>query len=83
VRRMKIGQKAQVQVDAIGGCKHPGTIVSFAPGTGAQFALLAAENATGNFIKMRAARVRAYQAHSIQGSSAAACPRPFGQSRHR
>jgi membrane fusion protein (multidrug efflux system) len=52
VRRMKIGQKAQVQVDAIGDAAIPGTIVSFAPGTGAQFALLPPENATGNFIKI-------------------------------
>jgi membrane fusion protein (multidrug efflux system) len=52
VRRMKVGQKAVVKVDAIGDQDIPGTVESFAPGTGAQFALLPPENATGNFIKI-------------------------------
>ncbi|HTC50826.1 MAG TPA: HlyD family secretion protein [Steroidobacteraceae bacterium] len=52
VRRMKIGQKATVKVDALGDESVPGVIQSFAPGTGAQFALLPPENATGNFIKI-------------------------------
>ncbi|MEJ0008311.1 MAG: HlyD family secretion protein [Steroidobacteraceae bacterium] len=52
VRRMKVGQKATVKVDAIGDETIPGVIDSFAPGTGAQFALLPPENATGNFIKI-------------------------------
>jgi len=52
VRRMKVGQKATVKVDAIGDEEIRGVIDSFAPGTGAQFALLPPENATGNFIKI-------------------------------
>jgi membrane fusion protein (multidrug efflux system) len=52
VRHMHVGQKATVKVDAIGGTEIPGVIDSFAPGTGAQFALLPPENATGNFIKI-------------------------------
>ncbi len=52
VRRMKVGQKATVRVDAIGSTDIPGVIDSFSPGTGAQFALLPPENATGNFIKI-------------------------------
>jgi membrane fusion protein (multidrug efflux system) len=52
VRHMKVGQKATVKVDAIGSQEIPGVIQSFAPGTGAQFALLPPENATGNFIKI-------------------------------
>jgi membrane fusion protein (multidrug efflux system) len=52
VRRMKVGQKATVRVDAIGSTEIPGVIESFSPGTGAQFALLPPENATGNFIKI-------------------------------
>jgi membrane fusion protein, multidrug efflux system len=52
VRRMKVGQKATVKVDAIGSTEIPGVVESFAPGTGAQFALLPPENATGNFIKI-------------------------------
>jgi membrane fusion protein (multidrug efflux system) len=52
VRRMKVGQKATVKVDALGDEEIPGVLVSFAPGTGSQFALLPPENATGNFIKI-------------------------------
>jgi membrane fusion protein (multidrug efflux system) len=52
VRRMRVGQKASVKVDALGDDGIPGTIESFAPGTGSQFALLPPENATGNFIKI-------------------------------
>jgi membrane fusion protein (multidrug efflux system) len=52
VRRMRVGQKASVKVDALGDEAIAGTVESFAPGTGAQFALLPPENATGNFIKI-------------------------------
>jgi membrane fusion protein (multidrug efflux system) len=52
VRQMRVGQKATVKVDALGGEEIPGVVVSFAPGTGSQFALLPPENATGNFIKI-------------------------------
>jgi membrane fusion protein (multidrug efflux system) len=52
IARMRIGQPAQVRVDALGDGEIPGRIESFAPGTGAQFALLPPENATGNFIKI-------------------------------
>jgi membrane fusion protein, multidrug efflux system len=52
VRRMKVGQQATVKVDAIGSTEISGVIQSFAPGTGAEFALLPPENATGNFIKI-------------------------------
>jgi membrane fusion protein, multidrug efflux system len=52
VRQIRVGQKATVKVDAIGGEELQGVVVSFAPGTGAQFALLPPENATGNFIKI-------------------------------
>jgi membrane fusion protein, multidrug efflux system len=52
VRRMQVGQKATLKVDAVGDTEIPGVIDSFAPGTGAQFALLPPENATGNFIKI-------------------------------
>jgi membrane fusion protein, multidrug efflux system len=40
------------KVDALGGQTIRGRIDSFAPGTGAQFALLPPENATGNFTKI-------------------------------
>jgi membrane fusion protein, multidrug efflux system len=52
IKHMRIGQKATLKVDAIGGKDIDAEIESFAPGTGSQFALLPPENATGNFIKI-------------------------------
>jgi len=52
VSRMRIGQPARIHVDALGDGDIHGHIESFAPGTGAQFALLPPENATGNFTKI-------------------------------
>lgn len=46
------GQGATFTVDAFGDHVFHGRIESFAPGTGAQFALLPPENATGNFTKI-------------------------------
>jgi membrane fusion protein, multidrug efflux system len=52
LKDMRIGQKAMVEVDAVGGARIDAEVESFAPGTGSQFALLPPENATGNFIKI-------------------------------
>ena len=52
IARMKIGQHAAVKIDALGGKDIDAVVDSFAPGTGAQFALLPPENATGNFTKI-------------------------------
>jgi membrane fusion protein (multidrug efflux system) len=52
IGRMRIGQPAKVKIDALGGRTIEGRLESFAPGTGAQFALLPPENATGNFTKI-------------------------------
>jgi len=52
VRNMRPGQPAEISVDAYPDLKLTGTVESFAPGTGAQFALLPPENATGNFTKI-------------------------------
>ena len=52
IGRMRIGQAAVVKIDALQGKKVDAVIDSFAPGTGAQFALLPPENATGNFTKI-------------------------------
>jgi membrane fusion protein (multidrug efflux system) len=50
--RMHAGQTATVHVDALPDADLHGVVDSFAPGTGAQFALLPPENATGNFTKI-------------------------------
>jgi membrane fusion protein, multidrug efflux system len=52
VGRMRIGQPATLHVDALKGTDLHGVVDSFSPGTGAQFALLPPENATGNFTKI-------------------------------
>lgn len=50
--RMDEGQHVTFTVDALGEHEFEGRIESFSPGTGAQFALLPPENATGNFTKV-------------------------------
>ncbi len=50
---MRIGQKAEVTADVYGSrVKFDGTIEGLGMGTGAAFALLPAQNATGNWIKV-------------------------------
>ncbi|WP_206957997.1 HlyD family secretion protein [Trinickia acidisoli] len=52
IGHMRVGQPATLHVDALRGVDLHGVVDSFAPGTGAQFALLPPENATGNFTKI-------------------------------
>jgi membrane fusion protein, multidrug efflux system len=49
---MRAGQPATIHIDALSGADLHGTVVSFSPGTGSQFALLPPQNATGNFTKI-------------------------------
>ncbi len=50
--QMAEGQHVTFTVDALGAHAFAGRIESVSPGTGAQFALLPPENATGNFTKV-------------------------------
>jgi membrane fusion protein (multidrug efflux system) len=50
--RIREGQEAEVRVDAIPGHVFHGKVESVAPASGAEFALLPADNATGNFTKV-------------------------------
>ncbi|CAB3791102.1 HlyD family secretion protein [Pararobbsia alpina] len=52
VGHMRVGQPVILHVDALPGQELRGVVDSFSPGTGAQFALLPPENATGNFTKI-------------------------------
>jgi membrane fusion protein, multidrug efflux system len=52
IGRMTQGQPVSFTVDAFGNHEFRGKVESFSPGTGAQFALLPPENATGNFTKI-------------------------------
>jgi len=49
---MKVGQKVEIDVDSYPGCQAGGTVESLSPATGARFALLPPDNATGNFTKV-------------------------------
>ena len=49
---MAVGERAEVRVDAFPGHVLRGHVQAFAPGSGAEFALLPPDNATGNFTKV-------------------------------
>ncbi len=51
VRRMRVGQKVTVHVDAYPG-KLAGRLQSLGPATGSRFSLLPADNTSGNFVKV-------------------------------
>jgi len=50
--RLKPGQPVRLRVDAFPGRAFAGRVESLAPASGAQFALLPPDNATGNFTKI-------------------------------
>src|SRR5438552_4834718 len=52
LQNMRPGQRATVKVDAVGGKEFTGKVDSIAGATGARFALLPPENATGNYVKV-------------------------------
>ena len=52
VGHMVQGEPVEISVDALPGHVFKGRLDSIAPGTGAQFALLPTDNATGNFTKI-------------------------------
>ena len=49
---MRLGQTVEITADAFPGKALTGKVESFAPATGAEFALIPVENATGNFTKI-------------------------------
>ena len=52
LKKMSPGQKAMVEIDALGGRKFRAHVDSVQAGSGAAFSLLPPENATGNFVKV-------------------------------
>lgn len=50
--KLQIGEKADVEVDAYPGQRFKATIAGMSPATGASFALIPPDNATGNFNKV-------------------------------
>jgi multidrug resistance efflux pump len=49
---IRVGQVASFTVDALNHRKYTGHVQHISPGTGSEFALLQADNATGNFVKI-------------------------------
>ncbi|MGY4816623.1 HlyD family secretion protein [Pseudomonas chlororaphis subsp. piscium] len=49
---IRVGQPASFTVDALGHRKFHGHVQRISPATGSEFALLQADNATGNFVKI-------------------------------
>ena len=49
---LRVGQAAEFEVDAYDGCVAQGTVESLSAATGAKFALIPPDNATGNFTKV-------------------------------
>ena len=50
--KMKVGQAAEIKVDAYEGGKLKGHVASFSPATGQAFSPIPAQNATGNWVKV-------------------------------
>ena len=75
---MRPGQKATVQVDTYGRRDFQGHVESLAGATGARFALLPPDNASGNFVKV-VQRVPVL----VRLDSAAGRPAPSRDERHR
>jgi len=52
IKNVKIGQKADVKIDAFSGKKWIATVASIMTATGSEFSLLPAQNTSGNWIKV-------------------------------
>ncbi|HKJ30760.1 MAG TPA: HlyD family secretion protein [Balneolales bacterium] len=52
LQHIKVGQLVKIHIDAYPGHDFTGRVQSFAGATGAKYALLPPENATGNFVKV-------------------------------
>lgn len=50
--KLRVGQSAEVEIDAIPGQKFSARVTGIGAGTGSQFSLLPAQNATGNWVKV-------------------------------
>ena len=52
IENLRPGQPVRIRIDAYPGEQFRGHVVSFSPGTGSSFAVLPAENATGNWVRV-------------------------------
>jgi membrane fusion protein (multidrug efflux system) len=49
---LRLGQKVAIEVDTFPGRSFKGTVAAVSPGTGAQFAIIPVQNASGNWVKV-------------------------------
>ncbi|HQS68228.1 MAG TPA: HlyD family secretion protein, partial [Novosphingobium sp.] len=52
LNHMRPGQRAEIEIDAYPGMKLTGHVESIGAGTGSEFSMLPAQNATGNWVKV-------------------------------
>jgi membrane fusion protein, multidrug efflux system len=52
ITNLQVGQKVTIEVDTFPEHRFHGTVEAVSPGTGAQFAILPPQNATGNWVKV-------------------------------
>jgi membrane fusion protein (multidrug efflux system) len=52
LEKIRIGQPAEVTIDALPGRRYKAHVTGIGAGTGAEFSLLPAQNATGNWVKV-------------------------------
>ncbi len=52
ITHLRVGQKVELDVDSFPDHTFHGTVQSVSPGTGAQFSILPAQNASGNWVKI-------------------------------
>jgi membrane fusion protein (multidrug efflux system) len=52
LKKMHPGQKVEIEIDSFPDHKFEGRVQSFSPASGASFAVLPSDNATGNFTKI-------------------------------
>lgn len=52
ITNLKIGQRAEVYIDTFPDHTFWGTVAAVSPGTGSQFSILPAQNASGNWVKV-------------------------------
>lgn len=78
--KMQQGEKVEVEIDSFPGRTFTGTVDSLSPASGAEFALLPPDNATGNFtkivqripvkIRLNPESVKGYESRIVPGMSA-------------
>src|SRR3954470_13694946 len=52
ITHLRVGQPVEISVDTFPGRKFHGVVAAVSPGTGAQFAILPPQNASGNWVKV-------------------------------